>query len=231
MNYYLEFYLIISSILICSFNCDEAMRLLPQENVAVQQNEILNFLNENKTFPMFANAEVLSSSLNKTDNHTVTSKTNVLPPQTLELITQTLIMSNKTLETITQTPTIIKNVDNITESALINLLNKTIHDDNLFDQIKTNATLSSNLSQAMEKQNTDQTLLEWLADVHKFIESDISRKNANIYVIYFINLIICSITIMGMILGLFKCYKPRQWLLHTFLKDFRRMVNADQLKI
>lgn len=69
----------------------------------------------------------------------------------------------------------------------------------------------------------------WLMKLHRFGEDTLKVANkTNIFVVYSVNIVVCIVAVMGLLLGLFKCYRPRQWLLHTFLRDFRRMINADQ---
>lgn len=115
---------------------------------------------------------------------------------------------------------------------LASLLNRTFNNENAtttttadFDR-ENIATLLNN-SVALEN-NTNTDNKPWLL---KFSEDTINIVNqTNGILIYFTQIIFSIIVMMCLILGLFKCYRPRQWLLHTFLKDFRRMINADQFK-
>lgn len=75
----------------------------------------------------------------------------------------------------------------------------------------------------------DESAAAWLLKLHRFGEDTLKMANkTNIFVVYSLNIVVCIVAVMGLLLGLFKCYRPRQWLLHTFLRDFRRMINADQ---
>lgn len=70
--------------------------------------------------------------------------------------------------------------------------------------------------------------LSWLGKLQRFGEDTlrISLKT-NSVLVYVSQLIISIVVVFGLIVSLFKMKPTKNYLLHSFLKDFRRMQNAD----
>lgn len=103
------------------------------------------------------------------------------------------------------------------------------HSDKLFINLNMNPGSKNEIKVIDTIQNETET---WIMKIQQFGEqASQTMSKTNVFVVFFTQLFVSIVTVLALILGLFKCYRPRKWLLQTFLGDFRRMINADQTKI
>lgn len=256
MNYHIEYYLIISSIFVCGLNCN-TLGDTSQSPLNTQSSVTFASKNNNSPVPDPSQGNTYEELVPTTPYHvTLNNPKDLSDVVSLgndidAVVTLSDLDQKKSAHTtkkeLLQLPAPPLQNKSLSIEEIINVVPGTVSKSNLLMaklplQLLKNISNSDNgdvnstkLALSSEFNNTitaeEQSFMQWFSIMHKFTEGELKNKNSNIYVIYFINLVLCSIAVMSMILGLFKCYRPRQWLLHTFLKDFRRMINADQLKV
>lgn len=255
MNYHIEYYLIISSIFVCGALGDmaptqpdtrsyETLALNNYHNSGPKENvdeipkdlpsttshhpvmmEELNEFSDPVSMSNDIDADAVFNKLKHPKDTQEPRQESQSPPQPLSQTKPSDEINNNVV------PGTVLNIKYLEDRLPLQLLNNNSNVNSTNENNPNHTRLLSNAEVNATIMSEEQSFLQWFTIMHKITEGELKNKNANIYVIYFINLVLCSVAIMGMILGLFKCYRPRQWLLHTFLKDFRRMINADQLKV
>lgn len=180
----------------------------------------------------FMSMEKKTENLNETINFVASTMVRSLQQNEQEQ-KQTETAQNATTNTLTFTPLISTPPSYTSPLKLVQeVVGKVMSKTTSLPILKASQNDVNENSTENSQNNNDSEILKeelsWLSKLHQFGEDTMKlTRNTNVYLVFFSQLIMSTIIVFGLVLGLFKFRPTKNYLLHSFLKDFRRMQIAE----